>query len=162
MRKLYEINADIEKLIEIDADRFVDGETGEIVNREVWDALQMEWAEKVEGVACGYKNEVAIVTALKNEVAELTERIKRHSKKADGYKSFLQAVLDGKKFETAKVAIKQTKSKAVEWDGNFEGLDAYMVAQPAKFDKALARRDLLAGKELPHCTLVERQSITIK
>ena len=32
MRKLYEIEADIEKIIEIGADRYVDGETGEIIS----------------------------------------------------------------------------------------------------------------------------------
>lgn len=162
MRKLYEIQEDIEKLIELDAERFVDGETGEIVNREVWDSLQIEWSQKIEGVACGYKNEMAIVTALKNEVDELNERIKRHSKKAEGYKSFLNVVLEGKKFESSKCAIKPTKSKVCEWDGNTEGLDAYMVAQPPKFDKATARKDLIAGKSVPHCTLVEKTSVSIK
>ena len=47
MRKLYEIEQDIANLIEIDADRFVDGTTGEIISKEDFDALQMEWSAKV-------------------------------------------------------------------------------------------------------------------
>ena len=56
MRKLYEIEADLANLIELDADRYVDGMTGEIVSREAFDALQMEWSKKIEGVCLGYKN----------------------------------------------------------------------------------------------------------
>lgn len=162
MRKLYEIEADLENLIELDADRFVDGETGEIVNREVWDSLQMEWSQKVEGVALGYKNEMAIVDAMKKEVDELTKRINRHKKKAEGYQSFLNAVLEGKKFESSRCYIRPTKSKALEWDGNTEGLEEYLIPQEPRFDKATARKDLIAGKKIPHCTLVEKTSVSIK
>ena len=160
MRKLYEIEADLENLIELDADRFVDGETGEIVNREAWDSLQLEWAAKVEGL--GYKNAMAMAEAIKKEVDEQTARMNHYKKKAEGYKAFLQMVLDGKKFETSRCVVKQTKSKSVEWDGNTEGLDSYMIPQFPKFDKASARKDMMAGKRLPHCTLVEKTSITIK
>ena len=162
MRKLYEIQEDIEKLIEIGADRYVDGETGEIVSKEDFDALQMEWKDKVEGVALGYKNEDAEAKAIKAEIDKLTERMKRHEKRAEGYKDFLQMVLAGNKFETAKVAIKQTRSKVCEWDGKTEGLEKYLIPQEAKFDKAQARKDLMAGLEVPHCTLVEKQGISIK
>ena len=64
MRKLYEIEQDIANLIEVDADRFVDGETGEIISKEDFDALQMEWSAKVEGIALGYKNESAEAEAI--------------------------------------------------------------------------------------------------
>ena len=162
MRKLYEIREDLERLIEIGADKWVDEETGEIIDKEAFDALNMELDAKIEGVALGYKNEDAEAKAIKAEIANLTERMKRHEKRAEGYKNFLQMVLAGNKFETAKVAIKQTKSKVCEWDGNTEGLEAYMKPQEPKFDKASARADLMAGKVVPHCTLVEKQSISIK
>lgn len=162
MRKLYEIEADLANLIELDADRFCDGETGEIVSREAFDALQMEWSAKVEGIALGYKNESAEAEAIKAEIEKLTERMNRHKKKAEGYKSFLNMVLAGKKFETAKCLIKPTKSKSVEWNGNTEGLEDYMIPQEPKFDKAQARKDLLAGKIVPNCVLVEKTSVSIK
>lgn len=88
MRKLYEIEADLANLIELDADRFCDGETGEIVSREAFDALQMEWSKKIEGVCLGYKNEKAEADAIKAEIDKLTERKKRHEKRAEGYKNF--------------------------------------------------------------------------
>ena len=162
MRKLYEIEQDIANLIEVGADRFVDGETGEIISKEDFDALQMEWSAKVEGIALGYKNESAEAEAIKAEIEKLTERMNRHKRKAEGYKNFLAMVLDGKKFETAKALVKPTKSKVCEWDGNTEGMEKYLVPQEPKFDKAQARKDLLAGVEVPHCTLVEKNSVSIK
>ena len=162
MRKLYEIEQDIANLIEVGADRFVDGETGEIISKEDFDALQMEWSAKVEGIALGYKNESAEAEAIKAEIEKLTERMNRHKKRAEGYKDFLASILDGKKFETARTLIKPTKSKSVEWNGSLEGLDAYLIPQEPKFDKAQARKDLLAGKEVPNCTLVEKTGVSIK
>ena len=162
MRKLYEIQDDLAKIIEVGADRFVDGETGEIISKEDFDALQMEWQDKIEGVALGYKNEDAEAKAIKEEIDKLTERMNRHKRKAEGYKNFLAMVLNGKKFETAKALVKPTKSKVCEWDGSFEGLEKYAIPQEPKFDKASARKDLLAGMEVPHCTLVEKTSVSIK
>ena len=162
MRKLYEIESDLANIIEIGADRYVDGESGEIISKADFDALQMEWQDKIEGIALGYKNEDAEAKAIKEEIDKLTERMNRHKKKAEGYKSFLAMVLEGKKFETAKALVKPTKSKVCEWDGSFEGLEKYAIPQEPKFDKASARKDLLAGMEVPHCTLVEKTSVSIK
>ena len=161
MRKLYEIESDLANIIEIGADRYVDGESGEIISKEDFDALQMEWQDKIEGIALGYKNEDAEAKAIKEEIDKLTERMNRHKKKAEGYKNFLAMVLEGKKFETAKALVKPTKSKVCEWDGSFEGLEKYAIPQEPKFDKASARKDLLAGMEVPHCTLVEKTSVSI-
>lgn len=162
MRKLYEIENDLANIIEIGADRYVDGESGEIFSKEDFDALQMEWQDKIEGVALGYKNEDAEAKAIKEEIERLTERMNRHKRKAEGYKNFLAMVLDGKKFETAKALVKPTKSKVCEWDGSFEGLENYLVPQEPKFDRAQARKDMLAGVVVPHCTLVEKNSVSIK
>ena len=162
MRKLYEIESDLANIIEIGADRYVDGESGEIISKEDFDALQMEWHDKIEGIALGYKNEDAEAKAIKEEIDKLTERMNRHKKKAEGYKNFLAMVLEGKKFETAKALVKPTKSKVCEWDGSFEGLEKYAIPQEPKFDKASARKDLLAGVKVPHCTLVEKTSVSIK
>ena len=162
MRKLYEIQDDLARIIEIGADRYVDGESGEIISKEDFENLQMEWQDKIEGVALGYKNEDAEAKSIKEEIDKLTERMKRHQKKAEGYKNFLAMVLEGKKFETAKALVKPTKSKVCEWDGSFEGLEKYAIPQEPKFDKAQARKDLLAGVEVPHCTLVEKTGVSIK
>ena len=162
MRKLYEIQDDLARIIEIGADRYVDGESGEIISKEDFENLQMEWQDKIEGVALGYKNEDAEAKAIKEEIDKLTERMNRHKRKAEGYKNFLAMVLDGRKFETAKALVKPTKSKSCEWDGNTEGLENYLVPQEPKFNRAQALKDLKAGVNVPHCTLVEKTGVSIK
>ena len=65
MRKLYEIEDDLANLIELDADRFVNGETGEIIDRKAFDDLQVEWNAKIEAIICGYKNEDILAKSIK-------------------------------------------------------------------------------------------------
>ena len=161
MRKLYEIEDDLARIIEVGADRYVDGDTGEIISKEDFEGLQMEWKDKVEGVCLGYKNEQAQADAIKSEIDKLTERMNRHKKRAEGFRQFIEVVLQGQKFETARCVVKQTKSKVCEWDGKTDGLEEYLIPQEPKFDKAQARKDLIAGKEIPHCTLVEKVSAKI-
>ena len=161
MRKLYEIEEDLAKIIEVGADRYVDGETGEIISKEDFEGLQMEWSQKVEGVCLGCINEQAQADAIKQEIDKLTERMNRHKKRAEGYRQFVEMVLQGQKFETAKCVVKQTKSKICEWDGNTEGLEEYLIPQEPKFDKKTARADLIAGKTVPHCTLIQKVTAKI-
>jgi len=165
MRKLYEIDEDIAKLIEIDADRYVDGETGEIVSREAFEALQVEREKKIEGVALGYKNEKAEAEAIKAEIDRLTERQKYHQKRAEGYKQFLDWVLAGAKFETAKCAIKFTKSQAVELADDLDIYklpEEYLRYKEPEVNKAALKADLKAGKKVDGVTLVTRENINIK
>ena len=46
----------------------VDPETGEIMDWEAFDALQMAREAKIENVACWYKNLVAEAAAIRQEV----------------------------------------------------------------------------------------------
>jgi len=162
MRKLYEINDDIAKLIELDADRFVDGETGEIVSREAFDALQVERDEKIEGVALGYKNEDAKAKAIEAEIKNLKERMERHKKRAEGYKQFLAMVLEGQKFETGKVAVSYRKSEAVEANVDEIPAEYRKVKTIVEADKVQLKADIKAGKKIPGAEIVTKQNIQIK
>ena len=163
MRKLYEINDDIAKLIEMDADRFVDGETGEIVSREAFDALQVERDEKIEGVALGYKNEDAKAKAIEAEIKNLKERMERHKKRAEGYKQFLAMVLEGQKFETGKVAVSYRKSEAIEVADVDKLPEEYRrVVTTVEANKQQIKTDIKAGKEIPGAALLVKQNIQIK
>ena len=162
MRKLYEINDDIAKLIELDADRFVDGETGEIVSREAFDALQVERDEKIEGVALGFKNEDAKAKAIEAEIKNLKERMERHKKRAEGYKQFLAMVLEGQKFETGKVAVSYRKSEAVEANVDEIPAEYRKVKTIVEADKVQLKADIKAGKKIPGAELVTKQNIQIK
>ena len=163
MRKLYEIEEDIANLIELDADRYVDGMTGEIVSREAFDALQMEWSKKIEGVCLGYKNEKAEADAIKAEINKLTERMKRHEKRAEGYKNFLQNVLAGQKFETSKVAVSYRTTKDVVNVTNMELLPKeYLRFAEPEPNKIAIKEAIKSGKKVDGAELVDKTSMSVK
>lgn len=78
--KLYEINQQLERLLELDTERMVDTETGEILTAEDIDQLKMDRVEKIEGCLVVYKNKMAETAAIEEEIKRLTER-KSHLKK---------------------------------------------------------------------------------
>ena len=163
MRKLYEIKEDIANLIEINADRFVNGETGEIINKADFDALQMEYSEKMEGVALGYKREVAMAEAIDAEIKALKARKDYHDKKAEGYKGFMAAELAGNKFETPKVRISWRKSEAVEVTNIDRLPEKYLrIVTNIDPDKKQLKADLKAGAVVDGCQLVTKNNIQIK
>lgn len=163
VRKLYEIEEDIANLIELDADRYVDGMTGEIVSREAFDALQMEWSKKIEGVCLGYKNEKAEADAIKAEIDKLTERKKRHEKRAEGYKNFLQNVLAGQKFETSKVAVSYRTTKDVVNVTNMALLPKeYLRFAEPEPNKIAIKEAIKSGKKVDGAELVDKTSMSVK
>lgn len=72
--KLYEINQQLERLLELDTERMVDTETGEILTAEDIDQLKMDRVEKIEGCLVVYKNKMAETAAIEEEIKRLTER----------------------------------------------------------------------------------------
>ena len=105
MRALYEIDQDI-----LDC---VDMETGEILDTEKLDALQMERERKLEGVALWIKDMKAEAAAVKEEADKLTARKKALDNKIDGLKNWLLWALDGEKLKTPRCNVYQTHSQRV-------------------------------------------------
>lgn len=162
--KLFDIDARIMACVKIDEKRALDTETGEIVDLEAIEALEMERDTKLENIGCWYKQLLAEADAIKAEKNAMAEREKVRRNKAESLKAFLGRYLDGKKFETAKVAMSFRKSEAVEFDA------AYMAAVPVEFlklrepelDKTAVKKAIKAGEKIPGCALVTRQNLTIK
>ena len=92
----------------------VDLETGEIIDTEQLDKLQMERDTKLENVACWIKDLKAEAEALKAEKQALAERQKVAENKMESLKKWLAYALQGEKFKTPKCAISFRKSEAVE------------------------------------------------
>lgn len=162
MRALYEINADLEALL-----NNVDEETGElIIDDDALDALLMERTEKLEGVGLSVKNLDAEITAIKTEEKNLAERRKALEKKRDGRKEYLFRNLNGEKFETARLAISFRKSKAAEVTDEtlfWATADPQYIRQfKPEINKDAIRKALIAGEEVPGAELVENTTISIK
>ena len=114
--KLYEIDNAILDCIDL--------ETGEVIDIERLDALNMERDAKVENVACWIKDLMAEANAIKAEKQKLAERQKVAENKAESLKKWLAYALGGQKFSTAKCAVSFRNAESVEVTE--EGLEVLM------------------------------------
>ena len=158
MRKLYEIDSDIENF-EFD----IDLDTGEILNADDLDALQMERDRKIEGVGLKVKNLEAEKEAVKREKDNFAEREKRLAKDIEGYKNWMTRALKNKPFKTDRLVVSYRSSKSVDITDEALIPDEYCnFTVEKKPDKTAIRKALEADKEVKGATLVEKQNIQIK
>ncbi|WP_405379714.1 siphovirus Gp157 family protein [Phascolarctobacterium sp.] len=162
--KLFEIDQKIASCVKLDENRMVDTETGEIIDSEALAALEMERDQKIENIACWYKNLLSDAEQLKKQKEIFAEREKAAKNKAESLKSFLTEYLQGKKFETTKVKLSYRKSEAVEFDKERlkdVPIDFLKYKEP-ELDKTAVKKAIKSGQEVAGCTLVERLSLQIK
>lgn len=154
MANLYEINNQILACVDLD--------TGEIIDMDKLQELQMEFDQKVEGVACWIKNLLSEAKALKEEKDNLAERQKACENKAASLKEYLQSALGGQKFKTSKVSISYRKSEQVQVDDMSKLGADYLKFKEPEADKTKIKQALKAGIQLKGAQLVEKQNIQIK
>ena len=104
--KLYEIDNAILECIDM--------ETGEIIDAEKLDALNMERDAKIENVVLWIKDLKAEAEAIKAEKLALAERQKVAENKVDSLKKWVAYALGGQKFSTAKCAVSFRNTESVE------------------------------------------------
>jgi hypothetical protein len=165
MRALYEIDQEI-----LDC---VDMETGEILDTEKLDALQMERERKLEGVALWVKDLKAEADAVKAEADKLTARKKALDNKIESIKAWLLFALDGEKLKTPRCNVYQTHSQRVAIVGDEKDLIAWLernTEDPREFirykEPELKRdeikKTLKDGVKIPGAVLEETESVVIK
>ena len=154
MANLYEIDAQIMEC--------VDFETGEIIDVERLEALQMEFDSKVEGIALWIKSLVAEAKMVKEEKDNLAARQKACENKAESLKKYLASALGGEKFKTSKVSISYRKSKSVEVEDISLLDDDYLKFKEPEADKTKIKKALEDGISLEGISLVEKNNIQIK
>lgn len=147
----------------------VDEETGEIIDIEKLEELQLEREKKIENIACWIKNLVSDAEALKAEEAVLAERRKRAESKSEQLRAYLDSVLCGSKFESSKVIAFYRKSKAVELDESFvkwakdSGCDEYLTYKQPVPNKAAIKAAILSGVSFGERAIIaERMTLNIK
>ena len=155
--KLYEIDRQILECI--------DEETGEIIDVEKWDSLNMEYNQKIEYLACLFKNQRAEAEALKAEKQAIADRQRVAENKAESLKNFLSYELAGKKFSTSKVAISFRKSESVQINdinaiAEFD--TGYLKYKEPEADKTAIKKALKDGIAIPGVELVQGNNIQIK
>ena len=157
--KLYEIDNAILECIDL--------ETGEIIDTEQLDKLQMERDTKLENVACWIKDLKAEAEALKNEKQALAERQRVAENKAESLKKWLAYALQGEKFKTPKCAISFRKSEAVEvTDEGLNNLmkehDELLTYKAPEPNKTKIKQALKDGLSVEGVQLVQNISTIIK
>ena len=163
MRPIYEIDQDI-----LDC---VDAETGEILDMEKLDALQMEREEKLEGVALWVKDLSAEANAVKEEADKLTARKRALDNKITAIKSWLLIALDGGKLKTPRCNVYQTHSQRVNVEDEAKLVSFLQTLEdPEQFlrfkDPELKLNDikkaLKEGATIPGAVLEETESVVIR
>ena len=158
-------------LFEIDAAIMdcIDEETGEIVNIEQLEALQMEREKKIENVALWYKNLVSDAEQYKQQKEAFAAREQAAKKKADSLKQYLANALNGEKFKTIRAEITFRNSEAVniadegafiEWAEKEH--DEYLTYKPPVINKTAIKAAIKSGAYITGAELVGRKNISIK
>ena len=140
----------------------VDLETGEIIDTEKLDKLQMEREKKLENVACWIKELKAEAEALKAEKMAFDERQKVADNKAESLKKWLAYALNGQAFKTTRASVSFRKSQKVEIADIYKLDENYLRYKEPEADKTAIKEALKAGKTVAGATLVENTSVIIK
>lgn len=140
----------------------VDLETGEIIDTEQLDKLQMEREAKLENVACWIKELKAEAEALKAEKMAFAKRQQVAENKMESLKKYLAYALDGQAFKTVRASVTFRKSQAVEIADIYKLDENYLRYKEPEADKTAIKEALKAGKEVAGATLVENTSVIIK
>lgn len=142
----------------------VDQETGDIVDIEKLEALEMERDTKISNIACWIKDLKAEAEAIKAEKQNLDKRLKADTNKAEQLENYLDGYLNGAKFKDARCAISYRKSISTEIaeDLDLNTLPDECKTIEVKANKTAIKEALQNGEVINGCKLIEKSNIQIK
>ena len=153
---IYDIEAEIMDCI--------DQETGEVIDLDRLNALEMERDKKISNVACWIKDLKAEAEAIKAEEQNLNHRRKVCENKMESLKTYLATFLNGEKFKDARCSISYRRSERVNFadNFNFDTLPDYMKKVTIEPKKTEIKEFLKGGGEIEGVRIEENTSMTIK
>ena len=155
MANLYEINKELLGCIDL--------ETGEIIDTEKFDQLQIDRNDKIENIALWYKNLQSEAQAYKAEKDLFSEKQKRAENKAESLKKYLESALKGNKFDTVKVNVSYRKSTSINiLDIDKLPEDYRKAVITISADKVELAKALKSGVVIDGAELIENSNIQIK
>lgn len=154
MASLYEIDKNLESLIDYD--------TGEVADFEAFENLQMERAEKIENIALWYKNLISDAEQYKAEESAFAEKKRKAEKLAESLKNRLDMALSGEKFKTVRANITYRKSESVGIADINKIHSDYLNPYIPTANKTAIKTAIKAGLEVAGASIVEKQNIQIK
>lgn len=138
-----------------------DEETGEILDVQKFDAMQLALEDKLEGIGLYIKNLEAEAAALKAEEQAFAARRKRAENKAASLKNYLSGYLQGCPFETLRVKVSFRKSESLEVSESAVIPEEYLKYS-VDVNKAELKKAVKSGLVLDGVQLVQRNNIQIK
>ena len=157
MATLYELVKEIENF-----DLQIDEETGEILNMDELDALQLEKDAKVENICLWIKNLKSDAEAYRTEKKAFEQKIKAAENKAARLTAYVDYILAGDKFKSSKVSVSYRKSEQIECADLLDVDVDYLRYKEPELDKKKIKDAIKAGIEVKGCQLVERQNLQIR
>ena len=151
--RLYDIPKEIETC--------VDTETGEIIDIERLDALQMERDEKVGNIACFIKDLAAEEKAIGEEIKALERRKIAAGNKKENLKQYLAGFLDGQRLKDARCSIGYRRTSHLEIAEDASIPDEFLK-RTVTVDKAGLTKAIKDGGVIEGVSLVEGQNIQIR
>ena len=147
--KLYEIKAEIEACI--------DEETGEILDYEKLDGLQIERDKKIENIVFAIENTENDILGLKEQEEIFKARRKAAEKRRDSLKGYLSYALQGQKFETVRAKVTFRKSEAIIVEDEAKVPKEYWTEKVTEgIDLMAVKAALKAGKSVSGTRIEER------
>lgn len=141
----------------------IDTETGEIVDVEAFEILQVDRKTKIDNIACWYKQQLAEAGAIKEEEKALYNRRKTKEANAERLKTWLSETLSGEKFETSRNVIGWRKSESVNILNQDAIEETYKKHVDAiSIDKTAIKKALKDGEIVTGAELLTNQNIQIK
>ena len=157
MATLYELVKEIENF-----DLQIDEETGEILNMDELDALQLEKDAKVENICLWIKNLKSDAEAYRTEKKAFEQKIRAAENKAAKLTAYVDYILAGNKFKSSKVSVSYRKSEQIECADLLDVDVDYLRYKEPELDKKKIKDAIKAGIEVKGCQLVERQNLQIR
>lgn len=150
--------------LQINIDALVDQETGEIIDIDALNALELERDTKISNIACWIKSLKAEAEAIKTEEQNLNHRRKVCENKMESLKTYLATFLNGEKFKDSRCSISYRKSERVEFSDsfNFDTLPDYMKKITIEPKKTEIKDFLKSGGSIEGVRIEENTSMTIK
>ena len=159
MATLYELN---EKIMNFKWE--CDEETGEILNADALDELELEFKEKIRNIGLYIKNLESDADQYEKAEKEFAQKKKSAKNKVDSLKQYLSSNLNGATFKSddGLLNISYRKSESLEIAEGTEVPLKYLVAQEPKVDKVALKKAIKEGKTFNGITIIEKQNIQVK
>lgn len=154
MATLYEIDAAILSCVDL--------ETGEILDAEQLQELQMERQQKIESVALWHKNLLSDAAAYKAEKDAFAEKERKAKEAAERLKAWLADALQGEKFKSQRVSVTFRSSSRVVVDDVLNLPPRFVKFKDPEPDKAAIKDAIKNGEEVNGARIESSQSIIIK